>query len=85
MNNLRQPRVTGTRVPRRYAPVLSAFLMSGLMALLMSGVLIALNTGVDAGFPHRWLRADLLAWPLAFPAALMIAPVVQRIVARLTA
>lgn len=73
------------RLPRRYAPVAFAFLMSGLLTSLMSGFVTFINTGFDAGFGAHWLTAYGLAWSLAFPLVTLLAPRVRRVVGRITA
>lgn len=72
-------------IPRRYAPLLFAGIMSLAMSGLMSAILTALNTGVGPGFVSRWLHAYVVAWALAFPLVTALAPPVRRLVDRLTA
>jgi len=78
------PRPSG-RIPARHAPLLSGFLLSGLMTLIVSGVATYRNVGLPPDFPVRWLTAYLNGWVVAFPTLLVVAPVVRRLVARLTA
>lgn len=72
------------RIHPRYATLLFAFLMSLFMALLMSGVLTALNLGFNSTALRRWPHNFAVAWPVAFPSVLLIAPQVRRLVAWLT-
>lgn len=72
------------RIPRRFAPVAFAFLMSLTLSGLLSLALTAINTGLDAGFLARWIHAYALAWSIAFPAATIVAPRVRGLVDRLT-
>ncbi|MFN3481517.1 DUF2798 domain-containing protein [Rhabdaerophilum calidifontis] len=62
-------------------------LLSGVMAFLMTAVITFINLGMPPDFVARWLRAFLIAWPLAYCAALIAAPIARRgtalIVARL--
>lgn len=73
------------KIPKRFAPVLFAFLMSLTLSGMLSGAITAINTGVDAGFMGRWLQSYALAWSLAFPSVTLVAPKVRRLVDRLTA
>jgi len=73
------------KLPRRFAPVLFAFIMSVTLSGVLSGAITAINTGFDAGFIGRWLHAYALAWSMAFPSVTVIAPVVRRFVDRVTA
>jgi hypothetical protein len=55
------------------------FYMSCMMSLLMSGVITFMNTGLDAQFIFRWLRAFLVAWAVAFPLVTFIAPMAGKL------
>jgi hypothetical protein len=46
----------------------------------MSGVLTAVFNGVDREFFVHWTNGFVHAWPIAFPAILVLAPVARRIV-----
>jgi hypothetical protein len=52
------------------------------MAVFMSGVVTALNTGIDPDFPRRWLKSFAVAYPLAWVAAIIWAPIAMRLTAR---
>jgi hypothetical protein len=54
------------------------------MACLMSGVLTGFYNGLNAQFFGKWLHAFSVAWPIAFPGILVLAPIVQRLVKKLT-
>ena len=51
------------------------------MAIFMSGVITALNTGLAGAFLARWARAFVIAFPLAWAAAFLWAPIAQKITA----
>ena len=38
------------RLPRRYAPIVFALIMSTLICAVTSSMIVAINTGFDAGF-----------------------------------
>lgn len=67
----------------RYAPILFGLLLSGLMSLVVSGIATLRALGLVDGFPGLWMSAWLSSWAVAFPAVLVIAPVVRRFVTRL--
>lgn len=73
------------KIPRRYAPVLFGFLLSGVMVSIVSAVVLVLNRGIGDGFALAWLRSFLTTWPIAFPTVLVVAPWVRRTVERMTA
>lgn len=72
------------RVPQRFGPILLALFQSGMMVLLVSGVVTAINRGVGNGYFAAWMRAFLMAWPVAFTGALISRPIAVRMVSRLT-
>ena len=69
------------KLPQRDAGVLFSLYASAIMVLIVSGVLVALNTGLDAGYPARLLKAYLITWPVAFVSLLAVRPLVLRLVA----
>lgn len=71
-------------LPRKYAPVLFGMLLSGIMVSIVSASVLLLNQGLTPDFLLRWLRAFLSTWPIAFPTVLVVAPLVRRLVERLT-
>ena len=71
------------RLPARFGPILFGLLLSGFMSLIVSGVATTNARGLGAGFLDDWLTAWTFSWAIAFPAVLLVAPVVRRLVARL--
>lgn len=67
-------------IPRAFAPVLSGFILSGLMSLLVSGITSYRALGVTPGLLTMWPSAWLTAWLVAFPVVLVIAPLTRRVV-----
>lgn len=61
--------------------LLSSALMSLLMASVMSGCIILMRFNGDEGmFLLAWRDAFLFAWPIAFPTAFFMQPIVQFLV-----
>lgn len=73
------------RLPQRFAPVLFGLLLSGLMSFIVSGIATLKALGPVPGMPGAWMSAWVAAWLVAFPTVLVVAPLVRRIVAALTA
>ena len=71
-------------LPRRSATYVFAILLSGFMTFVVSGVATVVATGVPAGFVALWMRAWITAWIIAFPALLVIRPMVHRLTEWLT-
>lgn len=72
-------------IPRKFAPMLFGFLLSGLMSLLVSGISTFRNRGMTPEFTELWIGAWLTAWLIAFPVVLVVAPLARKAVERLTA
>ncbi|WP_425091422.1 DUF2798 domain-containing protein [Tropicimonas sp. S265A] len=71
-------------IPARFAPSLFALILSGVMSCVVSGVVSLKALGPVDGFLGIWIEAWLFAWAVAFPSALLVAPVARKLVARLT-
>jgi hypothetical protein len=71
------------RLPQRFWPIIFPGVVALGMAILMSGVITALNTGVDAGFFNRWGKSFALAFPLAWGAAIVWAPIARTIAVKI--
>ncbi|MEH6356067.1 MAG: DUF2798 domain-containing protein [Marinobacter sp.] len=63
----------------RVRQLIFGFYMSCMMSLLMSGVITVMNTGLDAQFLFRWLRAFFVAWAVAFPLVTFMAPIAGKL------
>ncbi|MEM1064669.1 MAG: DUF2798 domain-containing protein [Pseudomonadota bacterium] len=72
-------------LPKRLAPYLLAFLLSGVMSFLVSGISTYRAIGAPDGFFGTWMSAWSLAWAVAFPTLVVFRPVITRLVARVTA
>lgn len=71
--------------PKKLAPMLFGFILSGLMSLLVSGISTFRAVGPIPHFASLWASAWLMAWLFAFPIVLVVAPVARKAVERLTA
>jgi hypothetical protein len=73
------------KIPARYAPVLFGAILSALMVTIVSAFVIATTQGLHPGFLGQWAKSCATTWPVAFVSVTLIAPVVRRVVARITA
>ncbi|MFD1911569.1 DUF2798 domain-containing protein [Halodurantibacterium flavum] len=71
-------------IPQKYAHILFAFFLSGMMSLIITAIATLRTSGLTDGFVGIWLGAWVPGWAVAFPAVLVVAPVTRRIVAALT-
>jgi hypothetical protein len=72
------------KIPAKYSNLLFGALLSVIMVTIISGSVVFANHGFAPDFLLQWWRGFLTAWPIAFPAVLVVAPFVRKIVARLT-
>ena len=70
--------------PARFAPILFGFILSGIMSCVVSGISTLKATGTGPAFPGAWMNAWSFSWPVAFCIVIVAAPLVRRLVARLT-
>lgn len=64
----------------KYQSVVFAFFMALLMSCLMSLVITIHNIGLVPDIVWLWLDAWAFAFMVAFPAVLLVAPVVRKLV-----
>jgi hypothetical protein len=70
-------------IPRKFGPVVSAGILSGLMSLVVSGISTFRAVGWVPDCIGLWTAAWLSAWLFAFPLVLVAAPLVRRFTDRL--
>ena len=79
------PYIFGTvpKLSAKYATVVIPFILSFLMSGLISLINIIHNIGFVDHFATVWVSAWIFSWCVAFPAVLILLPIVRRITARL--
>jgi hypothetical protein len=73
------------RIPHRHAPVVTALLLSGLMSCMVSGISTLRSIGFADVLFAKWMMNWAWSWSVAFPAVIVVLPVVRAIVARIVA
>lgn len=69
-------------IPARLAPLLIALIVSGGMSFLVSGLATWRALGPAEGFVGIWMTSWVFAWCVAFPALVVLRPIVTRAVMR---
>lgn len=69
-------------IPARLAPILVAIIVSGGMSFLVSGLATWRAIGLPPGFVETWMTSWVFAWAIAFPALMILRPIVVKFVAR---
>lgn len=67
-------------IAQRVEALLFSLILSGAMSLLLSGVTTLRMAGMGPDLVGQWLAAWPVAWLLAFPAVLVLAPIARWLV-----
>ena len=68
----------------KFAPMLFAFILSGMASFLVSGLSTWRATASSEGFFGLWMSSWIPSWCIAFPVIFGMAPIVRKIVAAVT-
>jgi hypothetical protein len=70
-----------TKLPARYGHVFTPLILSIFMSCVVSGISTLSSLGLVPDMPSAWMRAWGISWLIAFPALLVVLPLVRRVVA----
>ena len=73
------------RIPARFSPIVFGALLSMIMVAVVSAFVLAMNQGMHPGFLGQWAKSCMTTWPMAFATVTIVAPLVRKVVARVTA
>lgn len=73
------------RIPARFAPILFSALLSSIMVAIVSAFVLVTAQGFHPGLFAQWLKSCATTWPVAFPTVAVVAPLVRKMVGRMTA
>lgn len=71
-------------IPARFAPIVFGFMVSGMMSCVVSGIATLKALGFVEDLFSQWMSAWVFSWSVAFPTIWIVAPLVRRMVARMT-
>lgn len=71
------------RISEKYIPYVFILFMAASMGFVMSFTMTAANTGFTAGFIVRWFHSYVIGLIVAYPTALLVAPLGQRLISRI--
>lgn len=71
-------------IPARFAPIVFGFMVSGMMSCVVSGIATLKALGFVEDLFSQWISAWVFSWSVAFPTIWIVAPLVRRMVARMT-
>ena len=66
-------------IPQKYQRFVFSFFMALLMSCLMSLVITLFNVGIKDNILFIWLKAWGFAFVVAFPAVILVSPVVHKL------
>ena len=67
-------------LPKWLQPILVSLLLSGFISCVVSGLSTMILAGINRDLPIFWLATWLPSWVVAFPAVLVVAPLLRRLV-----
>ena len=67
----------------KFQTILFAFFMAFFMSFLMSAIISFFNVGLPDDFFMIWMKAWFMAFIVAFPIVIFVAPAVRKLVGRL--
>ena len=70
--------------PKKYSKILFIFFMGLGMSLLMTPIITYINTGYDEFYVKRFLTAWSVSLPVAMIATTIVAPLIEKLVNRIT-
>jgi len=73
------------RLPQRYAPFVYGVIQAAVTTAIATGVATHQLTEFGVRFVEQWALAWLIAWITMLPVVILIAPLLQRAVAAMTA
>lgn len=81
---LRALQLMENNVTNKFSQILLNCILSALMVSIVSSVVIIINQGLGPDFLSRWARSFVTTWPVAFPALMILGPIVRKIVERVS-
>ena len=72
------------RIPARFSPIVFGALLSMIMVAVVSAFVLAMNQGVHPGFLAQWTKSCMTTWPMALVTVTIVAPLVRKVVAKVT-
>ena len=72
------------KISARYSNILFGGFLTIIMVTIISGTVVLVTRGYGPGFIAHWFKGFAIAWPVAFPTVLVVAPFVRKVVAKIT-
>lgn len=70
------------KLPRKYFHLVFSLVMGAKMVLVMTFFITLINLGWQEGFIVSWLKAYIVAYPIAVPVIYFLAPLARRFAAK---
>ena len=69
---------------KKYSNFIIILIMGFGMSLFMTLIITYINTGMDNGYPNRFLKAWTVGLPIAIITSLLVGPIAKRFVDKIT-
>lgn len=67
-------------IHKKYQFIISSFFMALFMSVVISFVFCVIDIGITSGLLFTWLKKTGVSFVIAFPTAVIMSPIVQKIV-----
>lgn len=71
-------------ISKKRAPLLKAFLMALILPLIMIFFITLINIGFESAFLFVWMKNYVIAVVIAFPLIILLSPMINRFVERIS-
>lgn len=72
------------KIPKKYAPLFRSFLMALILPFVMIFFVTLINVGFKDGFVLIWIKSFAIAFVIAFPLIILIAPRINKFVEKIS-
>ena len=69
---------------KKYSNLIFVLIMGFGMSLFMTLIITYINTGMDADYPYRFLKAWSVGLPIAIITSLLVGPIAKKFVDKIT-
>ena len=72
------------KISKKYSGILMGALLGIFMSIFMSLIVTFINLGLVGNFFEMWMKAFAISLPIGFPTALLMTPIIKKIVEKIT-
>lgn len=72
------------KIPKRFAPLFRSFLLALILPFVMIFFITLINVGLKENFIFIWMKSYAIAFVIAFPLIILIAPRINKFVEKIS-